>query len=126
MVNQDLIIANNIVETLKFKNIKQSKLAENLNIPRQTVNKMLNGSRGINASELKDIAIILDTTMDKLCKVSEKNLETNVFRKIVDKVDEEDAKQTILIADELINMLLFHRNAAKEFEKKKKVVNDNE
>jgi transcriptional regulator with XRE-family HTH domain len=116
MIDQDIIIANNIISALKAKSIKQSKLAENLNMPRQTINKMLNGSRGINASELKDIALILDTTMDSLCKISDTNLETNVFRKFVDKVDTEDAKKTILIADELINMIIFHRKAAKEYE----------
>jgi transcriptional regulator with XRE-family HTH domain len=116
MFNQDIIIANNIIEALKDKKISQTKLAESLNIPRQTINKMLNGSRGINAVELKSIATVLDTSMDNLCKMPEKNLETNVLRNFVDKVDEENAKETILIADELINMLLFHRNAAKAFE----------
>lgn len=115
MINQDIIIANNIITILKAKNIKQSKLALNLNMPRQTINKMLNGSRGINASELKEIASILDTTMDAICKISEADLETNVFREFVDKVDSEDAKKTILIADELINMIIFHRNIAKKF-----------
>ena len=126
MTNQDLIIASNIVAVLKDKRIKQSQLAESLNLPRQTINKMLNGSRGINASELKSISIIIDTSMDNLCKIPDTNLETNVFRQFVDQVDEEDAKQTILIADELINMLIFHRNASKQFQQSTKVDNLNE
>ena len=56
MVDMNMTIAGNILALLKKQNKKQTDLAEALNTNRQTVNKMLNGSRMINAIELKQIA----------------------------------------------------------------------
>lgn len=115
MANQDIIIVKNIVKTLKEKQIKQSQLAEKMNLPRQTVNKMLNLTRVISATEMKQIAMILETTIDSFFEITEENFQQNTLRNIVDKVENEKSKETILIADELINMIIFHRNAAKKF-----------
>lgn len=115
MANQDSIIVKNILKTLKEKQIKQSQLAEKMNLPRQTVNKMLNLTRVISATEMKQIAIILNTTIDSFFEITEENFQQNTLRSIVDKIDNEKSKETILIADELINMIIFHRNAAKKF-----------
>lgn len=113
MTNQDIVIATNIIKKLNERNITQSTLANSLNLPRQTVNKMLNGSRIINASELKNISTILNTTMESLCKIPDSITEKNILHNFVEKVKTEDAKETILIADELINMIIFHREIAK-------------
>ena len=52
MMNINLIIANNIVAKMEEKRIKQVDLANEMNLPKQTISKMLNGSRMINAGEL--------------------------------------------------------------------------
>ena len=56
MVDMNAIIANNILACLKKQNKKQVDLAEAIGMTKQTVHKMLNGSRMINAVELKKIA----------------------------------------------------------------------
>ena len=57
MTNKKPVIANNINRYLEMNHKKQVELAEHLNLSRQIVNKMLNGTRTINAVELRQIAV---------------------------------------------------------------------
>ena len=59
MFDVNSMIAANIVAILKKQNRKQIDLAGALQTNKQTISKMLNGSRMINAIELKRIAEIL-------------------------------------------------------------------
>ena len=56
MIDMNMIIAGNIQALLKKQNKKQTDLADALGTNKQTVNKMLNGARMINAIELKSIS----------------------------------------------------------------------
>ena len=56
MTDMNTVIANNINRYLEMNHKKQVELAEHLNLSRQIVNKMLNGTRTINAVELRQIA----------------------------------------------------------------------
>ena len=64
MVDINTIIAGNIFVLLKKQNKKQTDLADALGTTKQTVNKMLNGTRMINAAELKSIADYLGVKME--------------------------------------------------------------
>lgn len=55
MADMHMIIAGNIMNCLKKQNKKQTDMAKGIGTTKQTVNKMLNGSRMINAIELKTI-----------------------------------------------------------------------
>lgn len=62
----DEVVANNIICKLREQNKKQSELATSLNMPRQTINKMLTGKRTISAMELDKIASFFSCTFDDL------------------------------------------------------------
>lgn len=82
MLDMNLVIANNILMRLKEQNKKQVDPADGIGISKQTVNKMLNGSRTINAIELRKIAEYLGVTMDALAKLPEVPQETNIIHAI--------------------------------------------
>ena len=75
----------------------------------QTVNKMLNGTRMINAVELKSIAEYLGVKMEELTKIPSIHADTNIVHVFMGKVQSEQAKQALVIADELSDMILFHK-----------------
>lgn len=109
MADMNTLIANNILEILKKQNKKQTELAKALGINKQTVNKMLNGTRLINAVELKNIADYLDVKMEKLTKIPAMNADTNIAHAFMGKVQSDRAKHALQLADELSDMILFHK-----------------
>ena len=108
MVDMNMIIAGNILSLLKKQNKKQTDLANALRTNKQTVNKMLNGTRMINAVELKSIAEYLGVKMEELTKIPSIHADTNIVHVFMGKVQSEQAKQALVIADELSDMILFH------------------
>lgn len=52
MLDVNMIIANNIQAELKKENKKQIDLAEGIGVSKQTMSKIMNGARAINAIEL--------------------------------------------------------------------------
>lgn len=109
MVDMSVAIANNIMSYLKKQNKKQTDLAEGIGTTKQTVNKMLNGSRIINAIELKRIADFLGVKMEELTKMPETIQEENVVHAFMGKVQSQQALDALKIADRLSDMILFHR-----------------
>ncbi len=109
MVDMNIMIGSNILALLKKQNKKQTDLAEALGTNKQTVNKMLNGTRMINAVELKSIAEYLGVRMEELTKISPGHTDTDVVHVFMGKVQSEQAKQALQIADELSDMILFHK-----------------
>ena len=57
MLDVNMIIANNIQDELKKENKKQVDLAEGIGVSRQTMSKIMNGARAINAIELHNISM---------------------------------------------------------------------
>lgn len=109
MSNANIILAKNIIMILKRQNRKQVELAEALHTNKQTVNKMLNGSRMINAIELKQIADFLGVKMEELTKIPQNVSDTDVIHAFMGKVESEQAKNALKIADKLSDMILFHK-----------------
>jgi transcriptional regulator with XRE-family HTH domain len=107
-MDMNMTIARNIQTLLKQQNKKQTDLAESLQTNKQTVNKMLNGSRMINAIELKRISDFLGVSMEELTKIPEKAVDTDIVHAFMGKVDSEQAKTALEIADKLSDMILFH------------------
>lgn len=109
MVDMNATIASNILTILKQQNKKQIDLAEALQTNKQTVSKMLNGTRMINAIELKQIADFLGVKMEQLTKMQRNTIDTDLVHAFMGKVDSEQAKNTLKIADTLSDMILFHK-----------------
>lgn len=109
MVDMSMIIANNIMNYLKKQNKKQTDMACAIGTTKQTVNKMLNGSRMVSAIELKKIADYLGVKMEELTYITDTEQEVNVVHAFMGKVESQQAKRTLEIADELSDMILFHK-----------------
>lgn len=108
MLDMNLVIANNIQICLKEQNKKQIELADGIGISKQIVSKMLNGSRAINAIELRKIAEYLGVSMDMLAKLPEVPRENNVVHAFMGLVTSDGGKKALTIADKLSDMILFH------------------
>ena len=108
MMDVNAMIAANIVTILKKQNRKQIELAYALQTNKQTISKMLNGSRMINAVELKRIAEFLGVKMEELTRVREDSADTDMIHAFMGKVESEEAKEALNIADKLSDMILFH------------------
>ena len=98
----------NIQAELKKENKKQVDLAEGIGVSKQTMSKIMNGARAINAIELHKISEYLHVSMDSLMKMPEKPMDTNVIHAFMGRVKTEEARKGIQLADELSNMILFH------------------
>ena len=108
MLDMNLVIANNILMRLKEQNMKQVDLADGIGISKQIISKMLNGSRVINAIELRKIAEYLGVTMDTLAILPEVPQENNVIHAFMGRVTSEGGKNALAIADKISDMILFH------------------
>lgn len=109
MLDINSMIAANIVEILKTQNKKQIDLANALNTNKQTISKMLNGSRMISAAELRLIAEFLGVKTDELTKMRDDSLDTDIIHAFMGKVESEQAKEALLIANKLSDLILFHK-----------------
>jgi len=109
MIDMNAMIASNILTILKQQNKKQVDIAEALKTNKQTISKMLNGTRMINAIELKQIADFLGVTMEELTKIQGNTNETDIVHVFMGKVESEEARNTLEIADTLSDMILFHK-----------------
>ena len=93
MSDINMMIARNIFTILKKQKKKQVELAEALETNKQTVSRMLNGARMINAIELKQIADFLGVRMEELTKIPENMPDTDIIHVFMGKVDSEQAKK---------------------------------
>ena len=108
MLSVNMAIANNIQIELKKEGKKQSDLANTIGVSNQTMSKIMNGARTINAIELQKISEYLHVTMETLMKMPEYASDTNVIRAFMGRVKSEEAKKGIELADEISDMILFH------------------
>ena len=108
MVNMNEIISNNIMNIMKQNKKKQIELADYLGISKQVISKMLSGARIINAIELQGIAKFLDVSMESLVKVPQIIPETNTVKAFMGRVESQEAKDGLKIADEIADLICFY------------------
>lgn len=108
MLDVNMMIANNIQNQLKKENRKQIDLAEEIGVSRQTMSKIMNGTRAISAIELHKISEYLRVPMEILMKIPERPVTTDVIHAFMGRVKTPEARRGIQIADELSDMILFH------------------
>jgi len=108
MLDMNIVIINNISRVMKDHSVKQVDLAEALGVSRQTISKMLSGSRVINAVELNSIAQALKVSIESLVKIPSIPVEVNAVKAFMGNVNSEAAKQGLEIADQLADIICFH------------------
>ena len=107
MVKASEIISNNIMNIMKQNGKKQIDLADYLGVSKQVISKMLTGGRMINAIELQKISEFLGTSMENLVKRPEVFQETNAIKAFMGKVETQEARDGLEIADEIANLICF-------------------
>ena len=115
MVKASEIISNNIMNIMKQNGKKQIDLADYLGVSKQVISKMLTGGRMINAIELQKISEFLGTSMENLVKRPEVVQETNAIKAFMGKVETQEAKDGLGIADEIANLICFYARTRAEF-----------
>ena len=108
MVKASEIISNNIINIMKQNGKKQIDLADYLGVSKQVISKMLTGGRMINAIELQKISEFLGTSMENLVKRPEVFQETNAIKAFMGKVETQEARDGLEIADEIANLICFY------------------
>lgn len=108
MVKASEIISNNIMNIMKQNGKKQIDLADYLGVSKQVISKMLTGGRMINAIELQKISEFLGTSMENLVKRPEVFQETNAIKAFMGKVETQEARDGLEIADEIANLICFY------------------
>lgn len=111
MVNMNGIISNNIINIMKQGGKTQIDLAAYLDVPKQSVSKMLSGARIINVIELQKISEFLNVSMESLVKVPEDIPEINTVIAFMDKVESKEAKEGLKTADEIADFICFYARA---------------
>ncbi len=108
MVKASEIISNNIMNIMKQNGKKQIDLADYLGVSKQVISKMLTGGRMINAIELQKISEFLGTSMENLVNPPAVDVETNAVKAFMGKVESQEAKDGLGIADEIANLVFMH------------------
>lgn len=111
MMDVNVIVANNVMNLMRESGKKQIDLANELGVSKQTVSKMLSGSRMINIVELKKIAEWFHVRMEDLMDAHDQPREGNVVMAFMGKVNTEAAREALKTVDELADMIIFHANA---------------
>lgn len=109
MMDMNVVIANNILYFLEEKNIKKSELADALHTNKKTINKMLSGTSIINEIELRLIADYLGVNVRQLTSIDKEINDSNIIDLFKGKIDSKQANKSLEIADNLSDMILFHR-----------------
>ena len=108
MYNMNEIISNNIINLMKQNEKKQIDLACYLGVSKQIVSKMLRGDRIINAVELQKISEFLNVSIASLFEVPHVIQESNAIKAFMGKVETQEAKEGLEIADEIANYICFY------------------
>ena len=105
----NVIISNNIIEQLKKQGKSSKELADGIDVDIQAVNKILNGTRLITATELNKIASFLGIPMSELVKLPKTPpREVGFVAAFEDKMVSDEGRIALKNADELSDMILFH------------------
>ena len=124
MYSTNEIIVANINTKLKQQNKKQTDLADALGVPRQTISKILTSQRGLSAVELTKISGYLDVSITDLVKKQSQFEMSNGIKTFMGIVETEEARAGLRKADEIIDMILFHKKYQNNLSRASEVWND--
>ena len=105
------IVGKRIQECLDEIGWSQSRLAEELGVSRQIVNKIIHGRKNVTLEEIKIIADILEISLEELVqKKNEDETEEDPMIAFMGEVDTQEAKDGLNKAKEIMDLIIFHRD----------------
>ena len=111
MTSFNSIVGKRIQDCLDEIGWSQSRLAEELNVSRQVVNKIIHGRKNINLEEIKLIADILGISLKTLVQDKNENeIEGDPIIAFMGEVDTQEAKDGLNKAKEIMDLIIFHRD----------------
>jgi transcriptional regulator with XRE-family HTH domain len=109
MTDMNLVIAKNILASLKAKKKKQKELAEYLEVSPQIMSKIMNGERSVSAFEMKKISEFLDVPFKDLIKESDNNVdELNIPLVFMGKISSEGGRKAVELANDVADTIIFY------------------
>ena len=109
MKDPNVMIGNNIYDALAEHGKKPEEVAVVLGKPVRYVKELLDGKYLIKGYELKQIADYLNVPLSDFVDIFRQYAKRTGIENLMDKVESEEAKEAIRIADEISDMILFHR-----------------
>lgn len=110
MRDTNYIIGRNIQRFLDTQKLKQADLGTELQLPRQTISKMIHGQRMITAPELIKISSFLGIKIEELFnEKSEPQISAEPVLALMGQVNTTEAKNGIEMLDEVMDLISFHR-----------------
>lgn len=110
------IVAKRIEQRLDEIAWTKKQLAEALGISQQMVGKITLAKKNITVDEIKEIAIILDTSFEELTKpFSEDKKEVESLMSFMGEVTSQEAKDGLKLAQKIIDAIIENREARKSF-----------
>ena len=111
MFNMNQAIGNNIRKHLKKIGKSPSDLAGYLGTTRLAVGNMLDGSRTINAMELREIALFCKVSVADLVKAPKDGGKIDVMQNLIGKVGSDSARKGLETADRIADLICFYAKA---------------
>ena len=111
MYNMNRAIGNNISRYLKKIGKSPSDLAGYLGTTRLFVGNMLDGSRTVNAMELREIALFCKVSVADLVKASTDVGRMDVVQTRIGKAGSDSARKGLETADQIADMICFYAKA---------------
>lgn len=108
MVSLNEIIACNIREQMSLHDVSKEELAKSIGVSNREMNKLLFGTKLIDAVRLRKIADVLGVETAILTAGSNQYRETDPVSNLIEKVSSKEAKEAIRTAGELADMIIFH------------------
>jgi transcriptional regulator with XRE-family HTH domain len=109
MIDMNIVIAENILNMLKFQNKTRSELAGSIGVDKATIDNMLSGSRIISAIELQNIANFFSISIIELTRFPKIPIKSDVLDIFEGRVKSEQSRDALKTADILSDMILFHK-----------------
>lgn len=106
MKERDNRLIENIREQMRIQDKKQVDLAEYMHLPRQTIYKIMTGTRMISAVELKLIADFLEVSMETLMDGGGRGTREDPLLVFRQHISGEEALQGFDAAEQLMEMYL--------------------
>ena len=120
MVNMNRAIGNNIRAYLKKIGKSPSDLAGYLGTTRLAVGNMLDGSRTVNAMELREIALFCKVSVADLVKTPKDGGGMDIMQPFIGKAGSDfsdSARKGLETADRIADMICFYAKANKNAER---------
>lgn len=111
MFNMNQAIGNNIRKQLKKIGKSPSDLAGYLGTTRLSVGNMLDGSRTVNAMELREIALFCKVSVADLVKAPKDGGRMDVMQPFIGKVGSDSARKGLETADRIADLICFYAKA---------------